>query len=268
MTSVFEMLNMNGKVAMVTGGHAWLGYDMACALAEAGANIIITSRDAQSIQYVTDEIAKVYGVKTLAIGMNQLDYNEVELMAQKAYDWMGHIDVLINNAGGGSGASQGNLFERAPETIKNLIDTNLTGMLYCCKAVGKYMMEQKRGKIINVGSIAAIVGRNRDMYRKTNKMEQPIDYAAAKSGVLGATRDLAALMSPSGICVNAISPGGFDKGDLPKDFVNAYAGETPLGRMGRMGIDIKGVALLLASSAGDYITGQNIVVDGGFSIWK
>lgn len=268
MSSVFEMMKLDGKVAVVTGGHAWLGYDMVCALAEAGANIIITSRNAESIQHVTEEIAKNYGVKTLALGMDQRNYHEVEKMAETASRWMGHIDVLINNAGGGSGASEGNLFQRETESVRNMIDINLIGLIYCCKAVGNYMMEQKTGKIINVGSIAAIVGRNRDMYRKTNKMEQPVDYAAAKSGVLGVTRDLAALMSPQGICVNAIFPGGFDKGDLPEEFVKAYASETPLGRMGRMGADIKGVALLLASSASDYITGQNIVVDGGFSIWK
>jgi len=268
MASVFEMLRMDGKVAIITGGHAWLGYDMACALAEAGSDIIITSRDAQSIQAVTEEIAKTYGVKTLAISMNQTNYNEIEKMAQIAYNWRGNIDVLINNAGGGSGASEGNLFERGPESIKNMIDINLVGMIYCCKAIGKYMMEQKSGKIINMASIAAVVGRNRDMYRKNNIMEQPIDYSAAKSGVLGVTRDLAALMSPHGICVNAISPGGFDKGNLTEEFVEAYSAETPLGRMGRMGVDLKGTALLLASSAGDYITGQNIVVDGGFSIWK
>jgi NAD(P)-dependent dehydrogenase (short-subunit alcohol dehydrogenase family) len=268
MASVFEMLRMDGKVSIITGGHAWLGYDMACALAEAGSNIIITSRNAENIQSVTEEIAKTYGVKTLAIGMNQTNYSEVEKMAMTAYSWRGNIDVLINNAGGGSGASEGNLFEREPESIGNMIDINLTGMLYCCRAIGKYMMERKSGKIINMASIAAIIGRNRDMYRQNNIMEQPVDYAAAKSGVLGATRDLAALMSPYGICVNAISPGGFDKGNLTGEFLKAYSAETPLGRMGRMGVDLKGAALLLASSAGDYITGQNIVVDGGFSIWK
>ena len=106
------------------------------------------------------------------------------------------------------------------------------------------------------------------MYIKSNKNEQPIDYAAAKGGVISATRDLAGWLSPMGICVNSISPGGFDKGDLPEEFVRRYSDETPLGRMGIMGEDIKGAALLLASPAGDYITGHNLVVDGGFSIWK
>jgi gluconate 5-dehydrogenase len=130
------------------------------------------------------------------------------------------------------------------------------------------MVEQGSGKIINLGSIAGVVGRDRAMYKKANKMQQPIDYAAAKGGVISATRDLAGLLSPSGICVNSISPGGFDKGELSPTFVSLYSEETPLGRMGKIGEDIKGIALLLASDAGNYITGQNIVVDGGFSIWK
>ena len=99
-------------------------------------------------------------------------------------------------------------------------------------------------------------------------MEQPIDYAAAKAGVIGMTRDLAAFMAPYGVCVNCISPGGFKSGNLPEEFVKSYSDATALGRMGRMGHDIKGAALFLASPASDYITGHNLIVDGGFSIWK
>jgi NAD(P)-dependent dehydrogenase (short-subunit alcohol dehydrogenase family) len=98
--------------------------------------------------------------------------------------------------------------------------------------------------------------------------EQPIEYAAAKAGVIGMTKDLAALMSPQGVNVNAISPGAFDKGLLPKSFVSDFADETMLGRLGEMGRDLKGAALFLASPASDYVTGANIVVDGGFSSTK
>ena len=189
-------------------------------------------------------------------------------MAAAVVERFGRIDILVNNAGGGSGKSEGNLLARDPGHIKAMIDINLTGMIYCCKAVGKHMLRQKSGKIINLGSIAGMCGRDRSMYRRTDKMEQPVDYSAAKGGVISVTRDLAGLMSPDGICVNSISPGGFDRGDLPQSFVDAYSNETPLGRMGKMGEDIKGPALLLASAAGDYITGHNLVVDGGFSIWK
>ena len=268
MKKVFDMLKLDGKTAIVTGAHAWLGYDIACALAEAGANIVITSRNKKSIETVAEEIAKTYGVETMTAEFDQREYTKVKYAIDKVKEHFGSVDILVNNAGGGSGASEGNLMLRDPLHIKEMIDINLTGMLYCCKAVSEHMINQKSGKIINLGSIAAICGRDRAMYKRAGKNEQPIDYAAAKGGVVSATRDLAGWLSPYGICVNSISPGGFDKGDLPEEFVKLYSGETPLGRMGKTGEDIKGAALLLASSAGDYITGHNLVVDGGFSIWK
>ena len=130
------------------------------------------------------------------------------------------------------------------------------------------MKEQKSGKIINMGSIAGMVGRDRRMYYRANKMEQPVDYAAAKGGVIALTRDLAAVMAPYGVCVNCISPGGFDKGELPPEFVQFYSDRTPLGHMGRLGVDLNGAALFLATSASDYVTGINLAVDGGFSSWQ
>ena len=106
------------------------------------------------------------------------------------------------------------------------------------------------------------------MYRRNNMAGQPVDYAAAKAGVLGMTRDLAALLSPSGVYVNAIAPGGFGPRELSAGFVNDYSDRTPLGRMGRDGFDLKGATLFLASPASDYVTGQTLVVDGGFTIWQ
>jgi len=96
---------------------------------------------------------------------------------------------------------------------------------------------------------------------------QPVDYAAAKAGILGLTVDLAGFLGPSGVHVNAISPGGFGRADTPESFVRDYSDRTPLGRMGRDGLDLKGAILFLASPASDYITGHNLVVDGGFSTW-
>lgn len=267
-TKIVDLHNLKDKVAIITGGHAWLGYDMACALAEVGCNIIITSRTPDKLEKTIKKIKHEYSVDALALSMDQCHYEQVKEMVKRAKEWKGHIDILINNAGGGSGASEGNFFKRQPEDIANLININLIGVIFCCQEVCRIMADQGHGKIINIGSIAGFVGRNRNMYRENNKMEQPIDYAAAKAGVIGLTIDLAAFMAPHGVYVNCISPGGFDKGDLPEGFVKSYNNATAIGRMGRMGIDIKGAALFLASSASDYVTGQNLVVDGGFSIWK
>ena len=268
MRNVFDMLRLDGKVALITGARQGVGYDVACAFAEAGATLFLSSRNEEGIKQVAKQISDTYKVDVYTVELDQKDYNSVQTAVDKIIDKVGKIDVLVNNAGGGSGQKEGFIVDRDPDVIKDMIDVNLTGMLYCSKAVSKYMIEKKSGKIINLGSIAGIVGRDRRMYHRANKMQQPIDYSAAKGGVISATRDLAGLLSPMGICVNCISPGGFDKGELSAEFVRLYSDETPLGRMGKIGEDIKGPALLLASDAGNYITGQNIVVDGGFSIWK
>ena len=130
------------------------------------------------------------------------------------------------------------------------------------------MAQQVFGKIINIASVAGMLGRDRRMYRESGLKGKTVDYAASKAGVIGLTLDLAGLLSPLGVHVNAISPGGFDNDNLPDRFVELYSDSTPLGRMGEMGRDIKGAALFLASAASDYITGHNLVVDGGFSMWK
>ena len=149
-----------------------------------------------------------------------------------------------------------------------MIQTNLIGALFCCQVFCRHMAQRKCGTIINLGSIAAIVGRDREMYVRGKKMQQPVDYAAAKGGVIGMTRDLAAYMAPFHVRVNALSPGAFDCHDLPRAFTEAFGEATPLRRLGQIGGDIKGAALFLASDASAYVTGHNLVVDGGFSICK
>ncbi len=262
------MFDLKGKVAIVTGATAWLGRDMAEVFAEYGCDIIVTSRQKEKAIKAAEEIAKKYSVNALGLQLDVTSSESVEVFARAAFEWQRRIDILVNNSGGGSGASEGHIFDRSYEAIESMIKTNLTGTIFVCKAVGAYMKAQKSGKIINIGSIAGIVGRDRRMYYNANKMEQPVDYAASKGGVIALTRDLAAVMAPYGVNVNCISPGGFDKGDLPEEFVRLYSERTALGRMGRMGIDIKGAALFLASEASDYITGINLALDGGFSAWQ
>ena len=177
-------------------------------------------------------------------------------LPRKSLAWKGHVDVLVNNAGGGTKCKSAHLFTRTAEEMETLVATNLLGTLFCCKAFGKIMADQGHGKIINIASIAGLVGRDRKVYERNGMLGQPIDYAAAKAGVIGMTRDLAGLLSPMGVHVNAISPGGFGPRDLPAGFVKDYSDLTPMGRMGRDGVDLKGAALFLASPASDYVTGQ------------
>ena len=267
-SSVFDLFRLERRVALVIGGARDLGYDMAEALASAGADVVITSRDAAVAKKAAAKLAKDFGIKTRGLALDHRQSASVSRIFGDVAGWQGHIDIVVNNAGGGSGQGPCHLFERAPEDVEDMIATNLTGALHCCQAAGRLMAKQKQGKIINVASVAALVGRDRRVYARNGLKGQPIDYAAAKAGVIGMTQDLAGLLSPFGICVNAISPGGFERESMPNGFVAEYSDRTPLGRMGRDGIDLKGACLFLASAASDYVTGHNLVVDGGFSLWR
>ena len=260
------LFGLNGKVAVVIGGARDLGFDMAQALGEAGANLVITSRTLASAEKAIDRLKATCPGDILPLALDVCDHGQVIAVAETVRSWKGQIDVLVNNAGGGLGLIPTNLFQRKPEDIRQLIDTNLVGTLFCCQAFGKVMADQGHGSIINIASIAGMVGRDRLMYDQNQMHEQPIDYAAAKAGVIGMTQDLAGFLSPLGVRVNAISPGGFERGQ-PEGFVKAYGARTPMGRMGKDGVDLKGAALFLASSASDYVTGVNLAVDGGFTIW-
>jgi NAD(P)-dependent dehydrogenase (short-subunit alcohol dehydrogenase family) len=262
------MFSLEDKVAVVIGGARDFGYYMDEVLAEAGADLVITSRKQEAAEETARKIKEKYWKDVLPLALDVTDCEQVAAFATEARAWKGHVDVLINNAGGGMGLTPSNLFERDPAHIRKVIDVNLVGLLYACKEFGKIMTEQGSGKIINIASIAGLVGRDRRMYERGTLAEQSIEYAAAKAGVIGATRDLAGLLSPKGVYVNAISPGGFERETLPRAFVAAYSDRTPLGRMGRDDRDLKGAVLFLASGASDYVAGQNLTVDGGFAMWK
>ena len=265
---VHNLFDLKDKVAVVTGGASGLGYDIAYALAEYGCKLVITSRSIEKAEASAKKLAEEMGVEVMFTSLDQRNYCECESLMQKTVERFGRIDILINNAGGGAGAGDTNFLNRDPQNIQTLIDTNLTGSLFCSRAAAVYMAKQMSGKIVNIGSIAGIVGRDRDMYHEANKMEQPVEYAAAKGGVIGMTRDLAAFMAPYGVTVNCISPGGFDRGELSEAFVSGYSKRTPMRRMGRMMSDLLGTIIYLSSDASVYVTGQNIAVDGGFSTCK
>ena len=267
MTGLPRMFSLRGKVALVTGGARNLGFNMAAALAAAGADVIVTSRELAAAQAAAGQLKEQPGTDALALTLDQCDSGRVSAMFREALSWKGHLDIVVNNAGGGSGTSAAHLFERDPADVEQMVRTNLTGTLHCCQEAGRIMGRQGRGKIINIASIAGMIGRDRRMYERHGMKGQPADYAAAKAGVIGLTRDLAAMLAPHGVHVNAISPGGFARDNLPGGFMREYGDRTPLGRMGREEEDLNGAVVFLASPASDYITGQNLVVDGGFSLW-
>ncbi len=262
-----DMFSMKGKVAVVTGGARGLGYDMAAALCEAGATVCITSRRLDSAVASAAVLRRDFCVEVLAEELDVQEFEQITSLSARVIAWGRQVDVLINNAGGGLGLMPTDFFARMPEHMTELIQTNLTSVLYCCQVFGRIMAAQGFGSIINIASIAGVVGRGREMYRETGLAEQPVDYAAAKAGVIGMTKDLAAYLSPLGVRVNSISPGGFERGQ-PDAFVRAYSSATALRRMGLDGVDLKGAALFLASAASAYVTGHDLVVDGGFVTCK
>jgi NAD(P)-dependent dehydrogenase (short-subunit alcohol dehydrogenase family) len=265
---VQDLFNLTGKVAIVVGGAHHLGYDMAEAMAEAGASIVITSRTLQAAKASAAKLAQDTGRATLGLQLDHRSHAKVKAAMAKAMAWKGSLDILINNAGGGVGGTTAILFERDPKDVEDMIANNLIGTLHCCQEWAKLMAPKRKGKLINIASTAGLIGRDRRMYVRNKMLGQPIDYAAAKAGVIGMTKDLAGLLTPMGICVNAISPGGFQRPTHKAGFVKDYSDRTAMGRMGRDGIDLKGAALFLASAASDYVTGHNLVVDGGFTIWQ
>ena len=251
------MYNLQGQTAVIIGGARDLGYDMAEILAAAGCAIALSSRDLARAEAAAEKLRTTHKCEVLSAALDICDHAQVVAFGDKVQAWRGSVEILVNNAGGGLDLQPTHFFDRDPDHIAQLIDTNLKGILYSCQVFGRKMAARESGTIINIASIAGLCGRDRRMYEQTGLPEQPIEYAAAKAGVIGATQDLAGLLSP----------GGFERGQ-PQGFIDAYSNATPLGRMGQDGVDLKGATLFLASPASAYITGHNLVVDGGFTMWK
>lgn len=267
---VEALFSLQGKTAMVVGGAVRLGLDISSVLAAAGADVIITSRDQQRAEKTAAMLREKYPVATLALALDHTNPEMVGAVMNQAWKWKNEVDILINNAGGGGVAGGGDFVANSPANAQALIKNNLLGAINCCRTVAGLMITRKQGRIINIASIAGLIGRDRRMYQRHALAGQAVEYAAAKAGILGLTLDLAAYLGPHNITVNAISPGGMkgEESSLPDGFLADYANRTPLGRFGEYGRDIKGAVLFLASPAADYVTGHNLVVDGGFSRWQ
>ncbi|TDX79556.1 gluconate 5-dehydrogenase [Neorhizobium sp. R1-B] len=264
---VERLFDLSGRTALVTGGSSNLGWAASGILAAAGASVAISSRSLARAEKAAERLASRYGGESLALEIDHSHPASIESARDRLLSWRGSLDILVNNAGGGSGSSIARLFERDPKDMRTMLESNLLGPLLCCQVFAEPMVDRGRGKIINLGSIAGIVGRDRRVYEDTDMLGQPVDYAAAKGGIIAMTRDLAGYLGPMGVNVNAISPGGFERGQHAK-FVAGYRDLTPLGRMGREPDDLTGAVLFLASAGSDYVHGHNLVVDGGFSVWK
>jgi len=265
--TIQELFDLTGRVAVVTGGSSGLGLDGACALADLGARVIVTSRDAEKAAAAATRLSSRSKEPVLGWKLDVTEEESVQQLFGRVESEFGRLDVLVNNAGGANPSQQVSILDRRLEDWEEVLRTNLTGAFLCSRSAVSRMIKQKSGSIINISSIAGVLGRDTRMYDVPEMGANMVDYAASKAGLLGLTRESAAWLGPHGIRVNAILPGGFERGQ-PEEFIRRYADATPLRRMGRDRYDLKGAIALLASDAGAYISGESLFVDGGFSIYK
>ena len=272
MTDIFSVEN---RVAVVTGGLGQLGTQFARSLAQSGARVAIFSRrpfsaaqTAEKFPGLEDRI-RVY--EASVTDKAALEAATEELVA----DW-GVPHVLVNNAGIDSkpnGAAEQNApFEVYPQQYwDEIIDTNLTGVMLTSQVVGSKMAEERRGSIINVGSIYGLVSPNQALYAYREKRDgvpfiKAVSYAASKSALINLTRYLGTYWAPKKVRVNLISFGGVKTAAFDKEFIDAFLERVPMGRQAEID-EYNGVIRFLASDASSYMTGSNIVVDGGFTAW-
>lgn len=265
--TVQELFDMTGKVALVTGGAKNLGRTEACALAELGAQVVVTSRDGAAAEATAKEMSERAKVPVLALGALVGEEDSVVELIAEVKRRFGRLDCLVCNVTGRGMDDPISAFERSLRDWEYGMKWSLTSAFLCAREAARLMAENDGGSIINISSMHGIIGRDLGVYEETGVAPNSVDYAASKAGMLGLTNQLASQLGPHGIRCNAIVPGGFERGQDPR-FIEWYSARTPLRRMARDLADIKGAIALLASEAGAYINGAAIVLDGGFSMTR
>jgi len=251
---VQDLFDLSGRVALVTGGSRGLGREIAEGLGEAGAAVAITARREEWLREAEDAL-RAAGIDCLAAACDVGRVDAVRALVRDVLARFGRIDILVNNAGATWGAPA---VEMALDRWQQVVETNLTGTFLVTQAVAPAMIKRRSGKIVNVASIAGLIGTAPEVL-------DTIGYSAAKGGIVALTRDLAVKWARHNVHVNAIAPGFFRTrmtASLLEQNQARVEAEIPLGRIGRPG-ELKGVAVFLASAASDYVTGQILPVDGG-----
>jgi len=263
--SLEKMFDLKEKVAIITGGVGLLGNEYAEALSEAGAHVVIVDLDEKKCKEKAEALSKKYKTRAIGIGTDISEEAAVQKMVELVIDKFKKIDILVNNAATKSENFFAPFEEYPLEDWNKVMSVNLTGVFLCSKAVGKQMVRQKSGVIVNISSIYGIVAPDQRIYEGSN-INTPAVYSASKGAVVALTKYLASYWgAEKGIRVNCITPGGVYN-NHEKDFVDKYNKRTPLGRMAKKD-DFVGALLYLASNASSYVTGHNLIVDGGWTVW-
>jgi NAD(P)-dependent dehydrogenase (short-subunit alcohol dehydrogenase family) len=267
MRTIADMSTLSGRAAVVTGGGGHIGWAVAETLAELGADVAVWDLEPELRQADAEVLSDRYGVVVQCERVDITDAEQIDRAALATQQAFGRVDILVQSAAlVGSSALRGwttPFAQQSIETWRKALDVNLTGAFMVAQALEPQLRSSGNGSVINIGSIYGLIGPDMRLYEGT-EMGSPAAYAAAKGGLLQLTRWMATVLAPE-IRVNAISPGGIWR-DQPDSFASAYTARTPIGRMG-MEEDIKGAIAYLAGDLSAYVTGQNIVVDGGITSW-
>lgn len=249
----FSQLELNGRVAVVIGGTSGIGRAIAHGLARAGADVVCTSRRSEQVDVAATEIESL-GRRTIRVTSDVSEKASIENLLAECVSAFGKVDILINSAGRTKREPTLNVDE---ETWNGIMETNLTGTLRSCQVFGRHMIENGYGRIVNIASLSTFVS-----------LFEVAAYAASKAAVASLTKSLAIEWAKSGVNVNAIAPGVFrtalnekllDESERGREFLT----RTPMGRFGRVE-ELAGAAVFLSSEAASFVTGEVLVVDGGF----
>lgn len=274
MSDIFEKYDMHGQTAVVTGA-GLLGSQFSKTLAQAGADVIVADLNMELAESVAAEICEA-GNRAFAFQLDVTSPESTQAMADFAVEKTGRLDVLVCSAAmdpkfDATHNRNFNDFEHYPlEQWQAALNVNLTGLFLCAQAAVKPMKKQNHGVIINICSTYGLVGPDQRIYEKEgqnpeHRQFKPVYYSVTKSGVLGLTKYLATYYAGTGIRANSLTPGGVFNGN-DDEFVEHYSARTVLGRMAHQD-EMNGAILFLASNASTYMTGSNVVVDGGWTAW-
>jgi NAD(P)-dependent dehydrogenase (short-subunit alcohol dehydrogenase family) len=265
-----ELYSLKNKTAVVTGALGLLGRQHCIALAEAGAHVIVCDLERE----LCDELAASLPVRSYGFQLDVTVKNTINNLRDLIKQRFGKADILVNNAGindmfeNKSAAYENSKFENYPVDLwEKSIKVNLTGVFLCSQVIGRMMAEEGKGSIINIASTYGVVAPDQSLYQKPDGSQpfykSPV-YSTTKGAVLAFTKYLASYWGKRGVRVNALSPGGVENGQ-EEYFIQNYSKRTPLGRMAHA-TDYKGALVFLASDASSYMTGANLIVDGGWTI--
>jgi NAD(P)-dependent dehydrogenase (short-subunit alcohol dehydrogenase family) len=266
-----DLFSLEGKTAVVTGALGLIGRHHCQALAEQGANVVVADLDGEACTIFADTLA----MPSLGYILDVTSPESIRALRDHALQRFGHLDVLVNNAAindmfeNPAMAAEQSRFENYPLAMwQQSLDVNVTGVFLCSQILGTPMAEQGRGSIINVASTYGIVAPDQALYKMPDG-RQPFykspAYPTTKGAVIAFTRFLAAYWGQAGVRVNTLSPGGVEN-NQEEYFVKNYSARTMLGRMA-LPTDYRGALVFLASDASAYMTGANLVVDGGWTAW-